>query len=132
MSEMNIDLRIRLNEDSSAAKGIAQRTGLGKVRHIEVNQLWVQEKVRDGTLEICKVKGVDNLADALTKYVDRNEISKHLDGTNCSIVGGRHDIMPEIAEYIEIEIEDDSIEHENVENVDLGSMNVFIVQRRQS
>jgi hypothetical protein len=34
LSEVNIDLRIRLNEDSSAAKGIAQRTGLGKVRHI--------------------------------------------------------------------------------------------------
>ncbi len=64
---MNIDLRITLNEDSSAAKGIAQRTGLGKVRHIEVNQLWVQEKVREGTFEICKVKGIDNLADALTK-----------------------------------------------------------------
>ena len=32
--------------DSSAAKGIASRRGLGKVRHIEVHQLWLQDKVQ--------------------------------------------------------------------------------------
>ena len=32
-----------------------------------VNQLWVQEKVRNGDLAITRVKGLDNLADALTK-----------------------------------------------------------------
>ena len=35
---------MQLNTDASAAIGIGSRLGLGKVRHIEVNQLWLQEK----------------------------------------------------------------------------------------
>ena len=42
LEDLGIARKIRLSEDSSAAKGIADRTGLGKVRHIEVNQLWIQ------------------------------------------------------------------------------------------
>ena len=34
--------------DSSAAKGISSRRGLGKVRRIEVNELWLQDQVARG------------------------------------------------------------------------------------
>ena len=37
---------VRVWTDSSAAMGICQRQGLGKLRHIETHTLWVQEKVR--------------------------------------------------------------------------------------
>ena len=40
-ADLGVDLRIRVQADSSAAKGIASRTGLGKVRHVEVAQLWM-------------------------------------------------------------------------------------------
>ena len=43
--------------DASAAKGICSRRGLGKLRHIEVSLLWVQEKVRDKTIDLQKVPG---------------------------------------------------------------------------
>ena len=56
-----MNVKIRLSEDSTAAKGIADRIGLGKVRHIEVNQLWLQEKVRNKDIELRKVKGLENL-----------------------------------------------------------------------
>ena len=36
---------MQINADASAAIAIASRLGLGKVRHIEVTQLWLQEKV---------------------------------------------------------------------------------------
>ena len=62
--EMGIKLRIRVSTDASAAKGIASRRGLGKVRHIEFHQLWVQDKVSNGEIEIRKVDGKVNLADA--------------------------------------------------------------------
>ena len=62
LADMGVNVRIRLSEDSTAAKGIADRTGLGKVRHIEVNQLWLQEKVRNKDIELRKVKGLENLA----------------------------------------------------------------------
>ena len=57
--------------DSSAAMGISNRRGLGKVRHIELNQLWLQETVNSKEIEMRKMKGEDNVADALTKHLDQ-------------------------------------------------------------
>ena len=67
LADLGISLRIRLRTDASAAKGISQRRGLGKIRHIEVHQLWLQEKVNRGQREAMKVKGRGNLADGLTE-----------------------------------------------------------------
>jgi hypothetical protein len=47
LKDLEVECKITILEDSSAAKGVAERTGLGKVRHIEVNQLWIREKVRE-------------------------------------------------------------------------------------
>ena len=57
INDLGAEVAIRLNTDASAARGIACRRGLGKVRHIEVNQLWVQDKVANGDIEIVKVNG---------------------------------------------------------------------------
>eukprot|EP00969_Alexandrium_andersonii_P260382 11511999-Alexandrium_andersonii.AAC.1 len=64
-------MKVRLGTDSSAAKGVASRKGLGKVRHIEACQLWLQEKVQEGRIGLMKVKGTENPADILTKHVAR-------------------------------------------------------------
>ena len=55
--------------DSSACKGICQRTGLGKIRHIDVAYLWLQDMVRRGRVVMKKIPGARNLADLLTKYL---------------------------------------------------------------
>ena len=44
MQDVGIDTGIVVETDSTAAKGIAFRQGIGKVRHIEVCQLWLQQK----------------------------------------------------------------------------------------
>ena len=54
MQDMGIDTGIVVETYSTAAKGIAFRKGLGKVRHIEVCQLWLQEKVRNGVIKLVK------------------------------------------------------------------------------
>ena len=95
-ADMGIDMSIKVKTDSSAAKGIASRSGLGKVRHIEIAQLWVQEKVRNGEITLVKVEGKENLADGLTKYVDKDGIEWHLVETGQSMVGGRHKLCPEV------------------------------------
>ena len=95
--DLNIKYKLRVITDSSAAKGIASRRGLGKVRHIEVNQLWVQEKVAEGAIELHKIQGETNLADSLIKHVGREIIDMHMGGTNQVISEGRHRIMPMIA-----------------------------------
>ena len=71
LDELGIKCRVRLLCDSSAAIGIASRTGLGKLRHLEVRLLWLQELVRDKRLTLEKVDGKLNVADALTKFCKR-------------------------------------------------------------
>ena len=63
-----------------AAKGIAMRKGLGPVRHIETKQLWVQEKVYREEIQIEKIGGKQNIADAFTKPVDQKDLEVHVAG----------------------------------------------------
>ena len=52
LRDLGIEGKAKIKTDASAAKGIASRKGLGKIRHIEVNQLWLQDKVANGEVEI--------------------------------------------------------------------------------
>ena len=45
MTDLSVEGGLRVHTDSSAAKGICKRVGLGTQRHIAVNSLWVQEKL---------------------------------------------------------------------------------------
>ena len=49
-------VRLELLVDSSAAKGFVSKRGSGKMRHIEVRWLWLQEEVRAGRVTVTKVK----------------------------------------------------------------------------
>jgi hypothetical protein len=65
--DLGVELKVRLGVDSTAAKSIAGRMGLGKVRHIELRLMWLQDVVEKGRIELYKVKGLDNPADLGTK-----------------------------------------------------------------
>ena len=71
LSEMGMKVRLNIVQvctDSSVAKSFVSTRGLGKMRHLEVKILWLQECVRRGRLCVGKVSGSTNIADALTKY----------------------------------------------------------------
>ena len=97
LSEMGITARVRVSTDASAAKGIASRRGLGKIRHVEIHQLWVQDKVASGEIEVRKVPGKTNIADILTKHVSAEDIRVHMHHTSQLYHEGRHSIMPRVA-----------------------------------
>ena len=63
---------------------------------MEVNQLWIQDKVGSGDIEIHKIPGTINSADALTKYVESDIIRRHMHATSQYVIPGRHDIMPHV------------------------------------
>jgi len=67
MRDLGWFCKIRLLVDSSAAKSIASRTGLGKLCHLGIKFLWLQECVRRGKVVLSKVRGDINPADVLTK-----------------------------------------------------------------
>ena len=95
---------IAIMSDASAAIGISNRIGVGKIRHIEVTQLWVQEKVANGEMVIIKVPTERNLADALTKAVDARTIETHVIGINAERLCDRHPLCPSLNDSEEEEI----------------------------
>ena len=70
--------RIQLFTDSSAAKSFVSRTGLGRMKHLEIRDLWLQREVGLGKVLVNKVEGPRNPADLLTKYLKRWEIELRL------------------------------------------------------
>eukprot|EP00973_Karenia_brevis_P050604 7025697-Karenia_brevis.AAC.1 len=77
--------------DSSSALAIVARRGAGKLRHINITHLWLQEleKRKDNPMEFSKVDGTDNPADALTKYLDKKGVERYLEVSGHRILGGR-------------------------------------------
>ena len=94
--DIEFDKSIALNSDMGAAIGIGNRIGSGKVRHIEVTQLWLQDKVSQKIFVFNKVGTDDNLADALTKGVDAYAIQRHLEGVRVELRCDRHQLAPVI------------------------------------
>ena len=64
--------------DASAALAIVARRGLGKLRHLDTNDIWIPEKAAKSDLNFKKVAGVDNGADLFTKTLSWNEIQSHI------------------------------------------------------
>ena len=95
MKEMGVEVKVRVNTDASAARGICMRKGLGKVRHIEVNQLWVQEGVALGRISLERVGAQDNLADVLTKHQTKEQLIVLTGRMGLWSLGGRHHLAPE-------------------------------------
>ena len=94
--DLGLDMRGVLHTDSSAAKGIASRRGLGKVKHVDVRNLWIQDVVRSGRIGIVKIPGGENAADVLTKHLDGPAISKCMKCLGCVVEGGRHELAPDV------------------------------------
>lgn len=47
--------RLELRTDASAARGVIIRQGVGKIRHLNIKQLWLQETVAAGELVITNI-----------------------------------------------------------------------------
>ena len=92
--DLSIYYDIHLYTDSSAAMGMVARKGMGKVRHVEVSELWIQDAVRNNVLTVNKVKGEDNPADMLTNYFEQGKIHQHCHGMRLVPEGGRPDSAP--------------------------------------
>ena len=71
-------VKIRVHLDATAAKGIVEREGLGKIRHLDVDILWIQEQQARARLPLIKVLGTLNPADLMTKHLARADILKNL------------------------------------------------------
>ena len=72
-----IDVPIQINSDSSAARSVARRRGIGgRLRHLQTRHLWLQSRVALGHLKLDVVAGVRNPTDTLTKPLPGRKISE--------------------------------------------------------
>ena len=76
--DLGWQVELKLFVDSSAAKAIASRKGLGKVRHLEVRHLWLKQAVKEQKVTLRKAEGKKNPSDLMTKGLSIFDIEKIL------------------------------------------------------
>ena len=79
----------RIYVDSTAAIGVVNRKGNGRLRHVKVGMLWIQEKVEEGELSVRKVGGTENPADAMTKYLASTKMAENMSRMSFRYAEGR-------------------------------------------
>ena len=94
--DLGEDLTMEIYTDSSAAMGVCNRKGIGKVRHLDTNLLWVQDKLKQGSLLITKIHGEKNPADLFTKHLEHAKMMEHVGATGCAAYAGRAESAPRI------------------------------------
>ena len=79
---------VQLYGDNSANHGMIQRQGAGKVKHLTVRQLWLQQQSELGLCLHAKIPRAINTADMLTHYWNRTDGGIYLRKINCLRKGG--------------------------------------------
>lgn len=83
--------------DASAALGIVQRRGVGKLRHIRTQSLWLQEAIATKRIHFEKVDGSRNPADLLTKHLAEILMDRHMKVIGALPEDGRASTAPTLA-----------------------------------
>ena len=98
---------VRVNTDSSAARGIAMRWGVGKVRHLEVRTLWLQDQVDRSWSRSPRSRVKPKPADVCTKCLDGRKLRDMLSILPLCFEHGRHAFAPQLHGQIQTLMPDD-------------------------
>ena len=77
MRDLGYEKKPVLTIDAKATEHILHRQGIGKLKHIDVAYLWIQDEVRSQRLKVRRVRSEDNIADLGTKPLSKTIIAKH-------------------------------------------------------
>ena len=94
--DLNKKFTSTILSDASAALGIIQRQGLGKLRHIDCSYLFVQNLNAEKIIKFSKVLGTENPADLCTKGLSEAEIEKYIKMTQSAFHQGKHGLCPQL------------------------------------
>ena len=95
------ELQGKVHSDASAAIAIANRSGVGKLRHVRVQYFWLQQRVRDKDIVVQKLAGTENPADIMAKHLSFENMSKHVTKLNFSLGKDRAKTAPKL-EYVAV------------------------------
>ena len=68
---------VEVRGDSSANNGVPKRAGSGKIKHLTVRQLWLQEQCELGIAQHVTIPRAINSADAMTHHFAKMEAETH-------------------------------------------------------
>ena len=88
--DWGLSYKAKLKTDSSSARGILARRGVGKIRHLHTGLLWIQQLTVRKRLEVLKQAGDTNVADLGTKMLDGKRIQRLMTLAGLSSRNGRH------------------------------------------
>ena len=94
MQEFGIDTQLKIKGDAIAAMGMVKRQGLGRVRHLAVADLWIQQQAKEGSAKYEKLPGKDNTSDIMTKAVESDVLERHMKALGFEYREGRHASTP--------------------------------------
>ena len=66
---LGVQMIARILIDSSAALAVVSRKGNGRLRHVKIGHLWIQEAAAKEEVILAKVRGSENPADLMTKHL---------------------------------------------------------------
>ena len=92
--DMGIAWGINIYTDATAAIGIARPRGMCCIRHLDVTDLWIQEKFNSEQAFLHEVAGSENPANLLTKYTDRNVLNRASKKMGLKCMDGRSAVAP--------------------------------------
>ena len=100
-ADLGIAGTLTLRADAQAAIGICRRSGIGRVPHLAVGQLCIQERIREKTITLEKVAGEANPAGAATKHLDAGRLLRCCATLGCETRPGRSGAAPVLAADVE-------------------------------
>ena len=75
-NDLGILCGLNLHLDASATLGLVNRRGLGKAKHVDMQNLWIQEASKSGRFVTKKVGTSENPADLMTKPLPKPKIEQ--------------------------------------------------------
>ncbi len=67
LDELGVKATVTVYSDSSAARAVVARRGVGRMKHLAVRDIWLQSQLRSGAIDVKCVGSEVNPADLFTK-----------------------------------------------------------------
>lgn len=93
---LGLSFSSRLHVDATAALGILERKGVGRIRHLDVGSLWLHEVQLRQKVELIKVKGTSNPADLMTENLPRESVTEYSNQLSFEFREGRSDTTAQL------------------------------------
>ena len=100
LADFDAPVALEVHSDATAAIVICKRNGLGRVRHLAVADLWVQQRVKLGHRSLFKLPGTENPSDVLTKCRSRADIFSLLSKVGLFLTTGGPKAAPACTSFL--------------------------------